>query len=67
MKEAEEDDNTRYKKFFQYCQDRREERKARMKEDKRRTEEARKKEAAWKLFRTSIKFLKGRRLGDKKA
>ena len=65
MKGAEEEDNTRYRKFLQYCEDRREEIKARMLEDKKRKEEAKRKEAAWELLRTSINFLKEREGGWK--
>jgi hypothetical protein len=55
---AGDEENRIYKNFLRYCEERREEQRQRLRADEERMMEARKKEAAWELLRTSIKYLK---------
>ena len=55
---AGEEDNERYKKFLAYCEEWREERRARIDEENGRKRSARRKELAWEMLRESIRLIK---------
>ena len=55
---AGEEDNERYKKFLAYCEEWREERRARIEEENGRKRSARRKELAWEMLRESIRLIK---------
>ena len=66
VKGAEEEENVRYRKFLNYCEERRQELRARIEEDEERLKEAKRKEGTWELMRASISFeRKGRSVEDK--
>jgi hypothetical protein len=60
VKGASEEENERHRKFLEYCEERRNELRARIEKDEERMKEARRKEAAWELMRLSISYIKSK-------
>ena len=60
IKNAESEENDRYRKFLAYCEERREELRLKNEEDEARFKEARGKKDAWELLRLSVELLKER-------
>ena len=54
------EENDRYRKFLEYCEERREELRLKTEEDNARFKEAKKKRDAWALLRLSVEILKER-------
>jgi hypothetical protein len=57
-REAKEEDNERYRNFLKYMEEKREEARQHLLEEKDRKRGARKKEESWALMRESVAFLR---------
>ena len=55
-----ESDNDRYRRFLEYCEDKRATRKSRQEEDEKRMKEQRKKEEHWEMLRECRRIIKER-------
>ena len=60
IRNADDKENERYRKFLEYCEERREELRLRNEEDNARFKEAKRKKDAWELLRLSVELLKER-------
>ena len=58
MRGAREEDNERYKNFLKYMEEKREEARQHLLEERDRKRDAKKKEESWALMRESVAFLR---------